>query len=299
MAGQNELHHHHQHQHRDHGGHDAAVMIEQLELEGAVFGEFLVEAADQAEAVRGRDLGPIRRILDIGSGPGIGTIQFAQRFPDATVTAVDSSEAMLDAVRRRAAVAGLDARVATRLAELPGGMDGVGRADLIWASMSIHHVGDEVAAISLLASLLDDHGVIAIAEMEGSMQMISGPADDDLGELVGHLDGAWGSWFADMRSGLAGYRPSQPLATMVERAGLSVAVDRLLTVRVPAMIGTEGHRIAVRRLIGARARLADRLDPGNLAMLDALLDENAADCIHVRQDLALIASRRLVVAHRR
>ena len=76
--------------------------------------------------------------LAIGSGPGVGTCELARLFPDAQVVAVDGSPAMLDRTTRRAAAQGLDRRVTTHLAELPGGLDGLAHADVIWATRSTH-----------------------------------------------------------------------------------------------------------------------------------------------------------------
>ena len=69
-------------------------------------------------------------------------------YPEARVTAVDSSPAMLDRAMERAARLGVQERVDVRLAELPDGVEGLGGADLIWASMSLHHIGDGLVSQS-------------------------------------------------------------------------------------------------------------------------------------------------------
>jgi trans-aconitate 2-methyltransferase len=48
-----------------------------------------------------------RRVADLGCGPGNLTVSLAQRWPEATIEAVDSSPEMVDAAR----LLGLDARV--------------------------------------------------------------------------------------------------------------------------------------------------------------------------------------------
>lgn len=78
--------------------------------------------------------------------------ELARLFPDADVMAVDSSPAMLD---------------------------GLPPADVIWASMSLHHIGDEVASLRLLGALLEPDGLIAAAELAEPMRLL--PDDLDIG----------------------------------------------------------------------------------------------------------------------
>ncbi len=85
----------------------------------------------------------VRRVLDIGSGPGVVTCLLARAFPDAEVVAVDATAALLERARARAGRLGLGDRVRTHLAELPDGLDALGGADLIWSSKALHHVGDQ------------------------------------------------------------------------------------------------------------------------------------------------------------
>ena len=59
----------------------------------------------------------VRRVIDLGCGPGVGTALLAEAFPSATVVAVDSSAAML--ARAEARVARLGRRVASRRAVGP------------------------------------------------------------------------------------------------------------------------------------------------------------------------------------
>jgi SAM-dependent methyltransferase len=140
--------HGHGHVHLDEGDWEALAV--DAELEGELLLGFVTDTARWIDELRGPDAPPVRRVLDIGSGPGVGTCELARRFPDAHVIAVDGSPAMLERATRRAAEHGLDGRVSTHLAELPDGLDDLDPADVIWASMSLHHIGDETGALRVL-----------------------------------------------------------------------------------------------------------------------------------------------------
>ena len=76
-------HHHHHHEHDD---MDWGAMGEKIELEGEVLAGFVHDAA---RSIKDRLAGaPVCTIVDIGSGPGVGSCILAGAFPEATVTAV-------------------------------------------------------------------------------------------------------------------------------------------------------------------------------------------------------------------
>ena len=129
---------------------EAEVLIDMVE-------ESVTRVADQTRA----DGIDVRRVIDIGSGPGVGTGVLAQRSPDAEVVAVDGSDAMLAKVDARAAALGLADRVRTVHADLPAGFDELGPADVVWASMVLHHIGDERAALASIQRLLAPGGLLA------------------------------------------------------------------------------------------------------------------------------------------
>jgi ubiquinone/menaquinone biosynthesis C-methylase UbiE len=106
----------------------------------------------------------VRRIVDFGSGPGVGTCELARCFPDAHVVAVHASRSMLERAAERARSLGLDNRVWTHLAELPSGLDGLGPADIAFASMSLHHMPDPDQALDAIRRLLTDDGLLVVIE---------------------------------------------------------------------------------------------------------------------------------------
>ena len=287
-------HEHHSHVHLDEADWEAFAAT--TEREGELLLAFVTQTAGWIAELRGPDAPPVRRILDIGSGPGVGTCELARLFRDAQVVAVDGSPAMLDRTTRRAAAQGLDRQVTTHLAELPGGLDGLERADVIWASLSLHHIGDEVNALRALRDLLDPSGLLAVAEVAEPMRVL--PADLDLGRpgLADRLDTAESDWFAAMRAGLPGSVPSSELPDMLGAAGFDVAGSRVARLRFDPPLADAARRVALGRVQRARQQLEGRLDDDDLGTLDVLGDADDPRGIMHRDDVLVAASRQIVVA---
>jgi SAM-dependent methyltransferase len=285
--------------------HDGSVHLDEAhwrasvahtELEGELLLAFVTNTAAWITELRGPDAPPVRRVIDIGCGPGVGTCELARRFPDAHVAAVDSSPAMLDRATRRASALGIEACISTHIAELPGGLDGFGPADLIWASMALHHVGDEVTSLRLLRDLLDASGLIAIAELGEPMRAL--PDDLELGRpgLVDRLDRAGAQWFASMRAGLTDSVPSTDLASMVTSAGLEVVGSRLARERLDAPLSDDARRFVLGHLRRAREHFHEHLDDDDLHTLEVLSDADDPRCVLHRSDVFVAASRQILIA---
>ena len=266
------------------------------EREGEVLISFVTDTVAWIDKFRGPGARTPRRILDIGAGPGVGTCELARLFPEAEVVAVDASPAMLGRASERAAARGLGSRVSTHLAELPGGLGQLGTADLIWASMSLHHVGDEVAALRSLRAVLAPGGTLAIAELADPMRVL--PTDLGIGrpQLESRLDAASDEWYARMRSGLPDTVASGDLATMLTSAGLDVVGDEVLRAHLPAPLAAEARDFVVGHLRRTRHHLEALLDAQDLATLDALLDDENPLGFANRADTFIDASRRVVLA---
>ena len=88
---------------RHHGAFDLERIAAALEVEGELTAGLTSEAialcADRFAAAGDT----VRRVVDLGCGPGVGTALLAERFPSATVVAVDGSAAMLARAGARAA----------------------------------------------------------------------------------------------------------------------------------------------------------------------------------------------------
>src|SRR5918995_2257079 len=122
---------HHQH----HGMFDSPEAAAANELEGDVLIGFFDDATSALAALCDGIGLEVLRVLDLGSGPGVGSCVLAERFGEATVIAADGSRAMLDRAAARAARLGLADRVEIRRVDFATELDTLGRADLVWASM--------------------------------------------------------------------------------------------------------------------------------------------------------------------
>jgi trans-aconitate 2-methyltransferase len=100
-------------------------------------------------------LGDARSVYDLGCGPGNITRMLKERWPDASVTGVDSSADMLAKARREApAVAFQQADIAQWSPPAP--------ADLIFSNATLHWLDDHASLLPRLARQLAPGGVLAI-----------------------------------------------------------------------------------------------------------------------------------------
>jgi SAM-dependent methyltransferase len=286
----------HGHGHVHLGEEEWAAYAAQTELQGEVFIGFLTDTIRWIDELRGSDAPPVRRVLDIGCGPGVAACELALAYPEASVTAADSSTAMLARATERAARLGVSGRVDSRLAELPEGVDDLAGADVIWASMSLHHIGDEVGALRVLRTLLSSTGLIAIAELADPTRLLPDVLDIGPPGFVGRLDAAGAAWFADMRHGLAGSVESADVPSMLAAAGFEVLGHRLARERLDPPLSDDARRAAHGELLRARAQLADRLDDDDRETLDILCDAEDPRAVVHRRDLFMASSRQIVVA---
>ena len=145
-----------------HHGHDD-VQGTVLNLDAEVMAEHIAAATSWL---------PVRRvpieIVDLGAGTGAGTFALLSQFPEARVTAVDSSATHLDELRSKARAANLGDRVGILLADLNASeWPDLGVPDLVWASASMHHLADPVRALRNVREILAPGGLIAIIELAG------------------------------------------------------------------------------------------------------------------------------------
>lgn len=108
--------------------------------------------------------------LEPGPGMGFFTLDLARLVgPTGRVVAVDMQSRMLDALRRRAAKAGLAERVATRLAQ-PGSLgvgDLAGQVDFVLAFAVVHELPSAPIFFAEAAESLRPGGALLLAELAG------------------------------------------------------------------------------------------------------------------------------------
>ncbi|UED86034.1 class I SAM-dependent methyltransferase [Streptomyces profundus] len=233
-----------------------------------------------------------RRILDVGSGPGVVTALLADEFPGAEVVAVDGAPELLRLAERRALAAGLAERVRTRQAELPAGLAGIGGGfDLVWASLFVHHLGDQQHALGQLAAALRPGGSLALAE--GGLPARFLPRDFGLGRpgLQERLDAAHAEWFQEMRAALPdAVAVPEDWPSMLTGAGLAPVARRTFLTELPAPLPADARAYLRERLSRQREHVGDRLSREDRSTLDALLDPEAASGILRRPDAFYLAA---------
>ncbi|WP_405808991.1 methyltransferase [Streptomyces sp. NBC_00210] len=293
MSPHSDSGHGHGHHHTD---IDWEVMAAQLENSGELQLPVLRRTADRLRELLDPEK-EVRRILDIGSGPGVMTCVFAEAFADAEAVAVDGTPGLLDRALTRAERLGLGGRVAVRHAELPGGLDsgdehgGLGTADLVWSSRAVHHLGDQQGALNALAGVLRPGGLLAVAE--GGLPMRFLPRDIGIGRpgLQARLDAALEHWFEVMRAELPGSTTVvEDWPAMLSRAGLTDVGSFTSLLDLPAPLGETARAFLHTHLTRLRETASESLDVEDRNTLDVLLDPGAPEGILRRPDAFLLSA---------
>lgn len=274
----------HSHSHNHGKDVDWNAMGEVIERRAAVYGPLYAQIID---AVRAHTPDP-GLIVDAGSGPGVISSALAEAFPRAEVVALDSAPALLERAERRAQDAGLATRVRTLLGELPAAFAEVEKADVVWLGQSLHHVGDQRAALAAAARTLASGGVLAL--LEGGLPVRFLPRDIGFGRpgLESRLDAAHEEWFNAMRDSLPGAeREVEDWPTLLTAAGLTPAGTRSFLLDLPAPVASEVRDHVVSTLERVR-NAAEYLDADDVATLDRLLGPDDPAGVRHRPDVFLL-----------
>ncbi|MFG3280630.1 class I SAM-dependent methyltransferase [Streptomyces sp. NPDC048111] len=300
MSAPNESGHTHTHTHghakahaqsHQHGELDWAAMTAHLENSGELHLPVLRGTAARLGELLGSGH-EVRRILDVGSGPGVMTCVLAEAFPGAETVAVDGAPALLDHTLARAERLGVGGQVNVRHAELPDGLDGgLGAADLIWSSKAVHHIGDQQGVLDALAASLNPGGLLAVAE--GGLPPRFLPRDIGVGRpgLQARLDAVQEDWFEIMRGELPGSTSVvEDWPAMLRLAGLTRVTSFTLLLDLPAPLGESARTFLHTQLTRLREMMSDSLDADDVKTLDLLLDPTSPQGILRRSDVFLLSA---------
>ncbi|MER5794461.1 class I SAM-dependent methyltransferase [Streptomyces sp. NPDC001980] len=299
--------HHHTdtHKHTHSHGHDHShsnTDIDWGEMAGHLESqaELFAPLYESALSWLGKEVTEPGLIVDVGSGPGVVSCLFAEVFPGARVLAVDGSEPLLDRARARAERLGVADRFGVLAGELPGVLDELDYpADLLWAGHSLHHLGDQRAALTAFAERLAPGGTLAI--LEGGLPSRFLPRDIGIGRpgLQARLDALQEEWFAQMRAELPGsVAETEDWPTLLSSGGLKYARTRSFLLDLPAPASDRGRAYAVEIFSRFRDTLTDDLHADDRATLDRLLDPADPASLHRRSDLFVLGVRTVHTAVR-
>ncbi|MDN3272049.1 class I SAM-dependent methyltransferase [Streptomyces sp. MA15] len=280
-------HGHHGHGH-DHEHLDWAELAPLLESEAEVFTPLYERAlAWLAEEVTEPGL-----IVDAGSGPGVISGLFAETFPGARIVAVDGSEALLERARARVGRLGAGDRFDTLTGDLPGVLAELDYpADLLWASRSIHHLGDQGAALAACAERLAPGGTLAV--LEGGLPARFLPRDIGFGRpgLQARIDAVEEERFTRMREELPGsVAQVEDWPALLTAAGLHRTRSRTFLLDLPAPLPDRARAHVVDSLTRTRDMVGEHLDADDRATLDRLVDPGDPASVHHRPDVFVLAA---------
>ena len=266
-------------------------MADKLEVDGAFVLPLVVSVVADLAAT-GIEASAIGHVVDVGCGPGVVTCALAGHFPSATVTGVDSAPELLARLRRRAAESGLHDRVQAVAGDLEHDLPPLDPADLVWASMVLHHVDDPPATLRRLGRLLRPGGTLVMVEFGGDPSVL--PDDDPLvagGAWRRLEDAATASLAHRLDPGMIGHDWPAELAA----AGLTDAADRVVPFRYEAPLDDLPRRWLVRHVRRGIGMADDALSPVDAAALGAF-----ADAVETgeRTDPFVVAERRVLTARR-
>ncbi|MGW5637611.1 class I SAM-dependent methyltransferase [Streptomyces sp. NPDC003832] len=286
------------HEHHDHGPADVdwSELAEYLQTQA----ELYTPLHEHALAWLGGKQSAPGLVVDAGSGPGVVSCMLADAFPGARVVAVDGSAPLLELARARAERLGVADRFSTLTGELPDVMADLDYpADLIWASNSLHHLGDQQAAVAACAERLAVGGTLAL--VEGGLPTRFLPRDFGIGRpgLQARLDAVHEDRFARMRADLPdGVAVPEDWRAMMSAAGLRPTGTRTFLLDLPAPAPDRARAVAAATFGRFREMFGDELDAEDRATLDRLVDPDDKASVHHRADLFVLAARTVHTAIR-
>ncbi|MDH6195544.1 ubiquinone/menaquinone biosynthesis C-methylase UbiE [Mycobacterium frederiksbergense] len=234
-----------------------------------------------------------RQILDLGCGTGTGTFALLARFPEAHVTAVDSSVRHLHRVREKACEAKVADRVSIVQADLNATWPNLGEPDLVWASAALHHMADPDDTLRRVHDTLAPGGLFAVVELAGFPRFLPDDAPMDQPGLEKRCHTA-----IDRRHAGQLLHRGTDWGPRLTAAGFTIEGERTITVNIEHSHCETVGRYALCSLRSMRTAAADVLSVDDLLALDQLLEIDGPHSILGRDDLALRTERTVWAARR-
>jgi ubiquinone/menaquinone biosynthesis C-methylase UbiE len=268
--------------------HDVDLQAELLDLDAQVLGEHIASITAWLPV----ETSP-RRIVDLGCGTGTGTLALLTRFPEAEVTAVDSSAGHLQRLQEKADAAGVAGRVHAVQADLDAAWPGLGTPELVWASASLHHMADPDRTLRQVRDMLASGGLFAVVELADFPRFLPEDAPEDRPGLEDRCHAVLARHHAEH----APHRGAD-WGPKLTAAGFTIEGERTIAVHVKGSQTEAVGRYALNSLSRLRGSVAQALPAADLAALDQLLDTEGPHSILRRGDLALRTERTVWAARR-
>lgn len=271
----------------NHSENDYSAMAEILELDAEVLAEHTAAMVSWLPVASSP-----RRIVDLGCGTGAGTFALLAHFPEAQVTAVDSSAELLRRLQHKAHAAGVAGRVDIVQADLDADWPVLGTPDLVWASASLHHLTDLDRALRRVRAMLAPGGLLVVVEPDGFPRFLPDHAPENRPGLEGRCH--------ELNDRLHGKRlphRGTDFGPKLVAAGFNVVGERTVAATIERAGSGSVGRYALTGLGRIRDTVADALSAEDLDALDQLLDPSGPAGLLRRDDLAL-RTRRTVWAAR-
>lgn len=169
--------------------------------------------------------------------------------------------------------------------------DLVPTADLVWAAAMIHHLPDQQAGVTGLASALAPGGVLAVAE--GGLETQTLPWDLGVGEpgLERRLLAARDDWFGEMRASIDdAVRMPYGWPAAVRKAGLVDVSSFTAVIDHPAPGNDAVREFVLGRLARLVETVDERIGEGDRATAQRLLDQTSPDYLGNRDDLYVLGT---------
>ena len=254
-----------------------------------------LEAARNHAIVGWLGVRPGHVAVDVGSGAGGMAVALVDAVgPPGTVVIADGSAELLAVAQHRARR--LDHHLIAVHADLEhqalSSVLDKRSVDLVHASAVVHHLDDELAAVTDLASVVRPEGRVAIAE--GGLDNRYLPDDCGIGEpgLEQRLASEKATWFwREVRPAAATVRTGWGWNVLLADAGLVDVATRSFILDLPPPLSDAARRVVRGVFERELHRNAEQLGPADQATIRQLLDDEDPRGLMRRPDVFVLGVR--------